>query len=205
MPGRNILKDDVADCYYHVYARGVNKEKIFKDSADFSFFLSLLSRYLSPSDTSTYRGLAYAKLHASMELLAYCLMQNHFHLLVYQIDQGTMTRLMRGVMTSYSHYFNTKYERTGPLFETRYRASRIQDDSYLLHISRYIHLNPLDWRRYEYSSFGSYTNAHRPDWLMPAKIQSLFGTAEAYIQFIQDYEERRDELEVLKHALANDT
>ncbi len=204
MPGRNIRKVDVADSYYHVYARGVNKQKIFLDTDDYKFFLSLLKRYLSRSEATTRRGAQYPKLYEDIELLAYCLMTNHFHLLVYQISEQGMMQLMRRVMTSYSGYFNRKYSRRGPLFESRYRASRINNETYLLHISRYIHLNPTDWRGYNYSSLRSYLDTAPPDWLTTIRVTGLFSSRNEYLQFLESYEQNKTELDIIKHVLAND-
>lgn len=204
MPGRNIRKVDVADSYYHVYARGVNKQEIFLDADDYKFFLSLLKRYLSRSEASSRRGVQYPKLYEGIQLLAYCLMTNHFHLLVYQINEQGMMQLMRRVMTSYSGYFNRKYSRRGPLFESRYRASRINNETYLLHISRYIHLNPTDWRGYNYSSLRSYLGTAPPDWLTTIRVNSLFSSRNEYLQFLESYEQNKTELDIIKHVLAND-
>ncbi|TAL14690.1 hypothetical protein EPN95_02190 [Patescibacteria group bacterium] len=203
MPGRNILKQNVADSYYHIYARGVNKQGIYPEAADYSFFLSLIKRYLSRSETKSTRGADYPKLYDDIELLAYCLMPNHFHLLVYQINPGSMQNLMRRIMTSYSGYFNRKYRRSGPLFESRYRASMVTSDPYLLHISRYIHLNPLNWREYNYSSLRPYLGQTPPDWLSIYKISQLYNSRERYLEFLEDYQDTRDDLAIIKHELAD--
>ncbi len=203
MPGRNILKEDVAETYYHIYARGVDKQKIFLDDADFIYFLSLLKRYLSPELTKTPRGIEYPKLYNDINLLAYCLMSNHFHLLVFQINEKAMTRLMRGVMSTYSMYFNKKYRRKGHLFESCYRASRISNETYLLHISRYIHLNPYDWRAYRYSSLSSYVDSTKRDWLATGRILDLHTSTAEYLHFLEEYEQERDDLQLIKHELAD--
>lgn len=203
MPGRNILKEDVAENYYHIYARGVNKQEIFLDDADFTYFLSLLKRYLSPKSIKTARGVEYPKLYTDINLLAYCLMSNHFHLLVFQINEKAMTRLMRGVMSAYSSYFNRRYRRTGHLFESSYRASRISDEAYLLHISRYIHLNPQNWRTYNYSSISSYIDSIKRDWLSVGRVLDLYTSPLEYSKFLEDYEQERDDLQTIKHELAD--
>lgn len=203
MPGRNTRKIDVADSYYHVYARGSNKQKIFIDDNDFVYFLSLLKRYLSHDTTKSYRGVSYEKLHDNIQLLAYCLMRNHFHLLFYQVNDRGMSRLMHGVMTAYSMYFNKKYNRRGPLFESRYRASRVTTEPYLLHISRYIHLNPAAWQTYRYSSLSSYLTDSGPDWVIPGPIKALFNSHGEYFQFLKDYELLHQDIESIKHQLAN--
>ncbi|MDB5166989.1 MAG: hypothetical protein JWN26_134 [Candidatus Saccharibacteria bacterium] len=203
MPGRNILKQDVADSYYHIYARGVNKRGIYPDATDYTFFLSLIRRYLSRSETKSGRGANYPKLYDDIELLAYCLMPNHFHLLIYQVKPGSMQNLMRRIMTSYSGYFNRKYDRSGPLFESRYRASMVTSDSYLLHISRYIHLNPAKWREYNYSSLRAYLGKTPPDWLSIYKVSRFFTSQAHYLEFLEDYQETRNDLAIIKNELAD--
>lgn len=204
MPGRNILKIDIVEAYYHVYSRGVNRGVIFLDDGDFRVFLNLLKRYLSPQPVKDKRGREYPHLHGSIELLAYCLMPNHIHLLVYQVSEGALEQLMRGVMTSYSAYFNKKVKRRGPLFESRYRASLISNDIYLQHISRYIHLNPKNWQIYNYSSVDDYLGKRQTEWLQPGRIRELFGDkVDEYRRFLADYADHKKMLDEIKHQLAN--
>lgn len=197
------MKIDADDTYYHVYARGVNKQVIFVEDSDYVFFEWLLKRYLSHDEVTNRRGVPYEKHHDAITLVAYCIMPNHFHLLFHQIHAAAMQHLMRGVMSSYSRYFNQKYGRTGHLFENTYRASRISNDSYLVHISRYIHLNPPGWRTYPHSSIAYYSGERRADWLQPAKILELFTSRAEYIEFIENYVPTRDELTAIKRELAN--
>lgn len=203
MASRNVIKIDIPRSYYHVYARGASRQPVFRDESDYLYFLSLFRRYLTHDVVVNSVGIPYEKLHDSVELLCYCLMQNHFHLLLYQEDQGAMSRLMRGVMTAYSRYFNKKYNRSGSLFETRYKASRISSDEYLMHISRYIHLNPEKWRTYPYSSIHYYLGSPSPDWLATERVLDLFGSSSNYEDFVQDYKSIRDIYETIKHELAN--
>lgn len=194
---------NVENSYYHIYSRGNNKQSIFIDHDDYIFFLSILKRYLSHDEAHNSKGLAYLKLYDELELLAYCQMPNHFHLLIYQIKAGGMTRLMRHVVTTYSQYFNNKYKRTGSVFESRFKASRITTDQYLLHISRYIHLNPVEWNTYTYSSLSAYKGLVSYDWLITDRILNLYGSTTRYLGFVKHYKPTHDELDTLKHLLAN--
>ena len=203
MPSKNILKLDVADSYYHVYARGANRQKIFRSPEDFVKFLQLFERYLSLKETKNSIGISFPNYFNKVELNSFCLMPNHFHLLIFQRQQGSMTQFMRGLMTSYSMYFNKKYKRTGPLFESRYKASMISDDAYLEHISRYIHLNPHDWRHYEYSSLPYFMQQISDEWIRPERILAQFKTPDEYLKFVQDYEQHKELLDILKHELAD--
>ena len=198
------MKIDVVDSYYHVYARGASRSTIFFEEADYRFFLALFERYLSLEPRRDSSGRLYTHLLGRVELLAYCLMPNHFHLMFYLEEEGTISTLMRGVMTSYSRYFNYKYDRSGPLFETRYKAVRINSDSYLMHISRYIHLNHRKWESWPWSSYGDYADpADTPEWLSQVRVLDLFQGRNQYIDFIHDYADYQRTLESIKAELAN--
>ncbi len=204
MPSKNLEKDYLEHSYYHTYNRGVNKRRIFLDSDDYTVFLNLLKRYLDIEPTKDNKGREYEQLHGRLELLAFCLMPNHFHLLIYQHDSEAMTRLMRGVLTSYTAYFNKKHKRIGPLFQDRFKASRISQDSYLQHISRYIHLNPKSYKTWEFSSLAYYLGNKKAGWVQPDKILEIFTSRKEYSDFVSDYEESKELLDELKHELANE-
>lgn len=205
MPSRNVLKYDVEGGYYHVYARGVSRMPIFKEPTDYAVFLNLYKRCLSKQPVYDQKNISYPHLYGDLELLCYCLMTNHFHLLIYQTKQGSMTQLMRSVMTSYSRYFNKKNGRSGPLFESRYKASLIGNQSYLEHISRYIHLNPKDWRTYAYSSLPYSAGMLNAEWILPSRIMDIFDGPEDYVKFLADYESHKEMLEEIKYELADTT
>lgn len=207
MPGRNLEKVYVEDSFYHVYNRGLNKQDIFKDDDDYRVFLNLLKRSLGEEIQQNAKHRDYPNFHNDLELLSYCLMPNHFHLLIYTKNKPKLLpELMRSVMTSYVMYFNKKIERKGRLFEQHYRAVRITSDEYLWHISRYIHLNPLDmghdYKKYPYSSIEYYTGRKSSDWVRPDEIIEMFTEAgESYSKFLKDYVDRKEELKEIKAEL----
>ncbi|MFO0971262.1 MAG: transposase [Candidatus Saccharimonadales bacterium] len=203
MPSRNILKHDVAEAYYHIYARGGNRQAIFLDVSDRLFFISLFKRYLSVKPAKNKVGQTYPHYHGDIQLLAYCLMGNHFHILIYQHEAGAMSAFMRAIMTSYSRYFNHKYQRTGSLFESRYKASHIDSATYLDHISRYIHMNPRYWRRYKYSSLKYYCDLATPEWIVTEPILNLFKSEQDYLEFLKSYQQKRSDLQDIKSDLVN--
>ncbi len=204
MPQKNAIKDKIPESFYHVYARGSSKQPIFLDTADYKYFLGLLQRYLADDEAYSKTGVLYPNYHDQVELLAYCLMRNHFHLLLYQDEVTGMEKLMRSLMTSYSRYFNLKYKRSGSVFESRYKAKLIDRQSYLEHISRYIHLNPRLWEAYRYSSLSYYLQrAEPPTWLSIEKITGMFSGPEKYRAFLNDYVEARDMLAEIKDQLAD--
>src|SRR3989344_48245 len=202
MPTKNRIKEYAPEAYYHVYNRGVNKRTVFLDNKDYTVFLSLFKRYLSDEQSDQYNR-SYEDLSSEIKLLAYCLMPSHFHLLIYQDEASGMTNLLQRVLTSYSIYFNKRYHRIGPLFQDSYKASRINSDEYLLHISRYIHLNPQNWRDWEFSSIDFYLGNKHAEWLDQKPIMDLFKNKKDYHDFVADYEDYKRSLEEIKSELAD--
>ena len=202
MPSRNRVKVYAPESYYHVYNRGLNKEIIFREQDDYAVFLNLLKRYLSKEPAKDNKGRVYESMYGQMELLAFCLMPNHFHLLIYQNDLDAITNLIRRISTSYVRYFNKKYKRSGPLFEERFKGSLINRDEYLLHISRYIHLNPRSFKDWAFSSLPYYLGARKADWIMPQRILELF-EGDNYLNFVNDYKDHKKMLDEIKSELAN--
>jgi len=203
MPGRNIIKQYGADQYYHLYSRGVAKQPVFLDNEDYTYFLGLFKRYLSSEQTVSNARVKYPWHGENLVLLSYCLMSNHIHLLIFQRAESAMVEFMRSLMTSYSMYFNRKYKRVGPVFQSRYRASRISENNYLEHISRYIHLNPREWKRYEYSSLRYFTGEAQAEWIDPTQILEIFPSREQYLEFVQDYEGHKEMLDEIHWELAD--
>lgn len=118
------------DIYYHVYNRGNRKQQVFLQNRDYERFLEKVVEY---------------KRKFPVTILSYCLMPNHFHFLIQQTEINAISRLFSNLCNSHSKYFNIKYETVGSLYQGRFKAKRIEKDEYLVHLSRYIHLNPADF------------------------------------------------------------
>lgn len=196
MPSKYTLRVFSENAYYHVFNRGVEKRIIFNNDSDYKLFLHLLKFYLSPQNEAITHPLEdypepnikpvktrpLTNLHREVELVAYCLMPNHFHLLIKQLTRNGMTKLMRSLSTTYTMYFNKKYQRVGSLFQGKYKAALINQDSYLLHLSRYVHLNPItaglltgsDPVRWPYSSYQYYLGYKKADWVKPEIVLKFF-------------------------------
>lgn len=204
MPSRNVVREFSEDSYYHVYNRGVEKRIIFLDEQDYTVFLGLLKKYLSGEHQGSNRH-KFDLLSDDVELLSYCLMPNHFHLLLYQQSTDGVVKLMRRLMTGYVMYFNNKYNRVGSLFQGTYKASRINADAYLQHISRYIHMNPKDYLDWPYSSLPYCLGQKEcPPWLHIARILDIFdGSQKEYLEFLKDYEGEKQIRDMLKYQLAD--
>jgi putative transposase len=174
--------------FYHIYSRGVDKRPIFGDLYDYQHFIQLLFRcngevpYVARDASldifSDTRG------ETIVEIGAYCLMPNHFHILIREkVDDGISVFMLK-LLTAYSHYFNKKYQRTGTLFESRFKAKHADTDEYLKYLFGYIHLNPVKlieplWKekgiqnmaqakdfleKYEYSSYLDYVSDTSRKW-----------------------------------------
>ncbi len=221
MAAKNSIKQFIPDSYYHLYNRGVEKRKIFLDRQDYLVFLSYLKTYLLPKDVLGFQSsLANPKIpwsekdgilkqlrlnnfSDSLRLNVYCLMPNHFHLLVHQTEATIIDKFMNSLWTRYVMYFNRKYQRVGPLFQGLYKAVLVSSDEQLLWLTRYIHRNPLPLlqgsalQSYRYSSYPHYLGIKSEEWINSQDILSFFSKGNfgvnSYLDFI---EEKTDEAAV---------
>jgi len=206
MPSLYSLKQYEEDSYYHVFNRGMSKGNIFLDDSDYRYFLGLIGRYLSGAKVTDAHRNQSPDYSENITMLAYCLMPNHFHLLLHQQDANALTSFMRSLGTAYSMYFNKKYKRSGALFQGRYKAIMANEDSYFTHLSRYIHLNPLDigedYRSYRYSSYQAWAGGSvGHDWLDPSRGMAEFRNEQEYEKFVADYLSVRAKLDEIKRLL----
>lgn len=204
MPTRHIVKVYATDHYYHVFNRGWNLTKIFIDEQDYIYFENLLVRYLGKDSQIDTVGRPYRNYTDDVRLSAYCLMGNHFHLLLYQYTEFGVRELMTSLLTSYTMYFNRRRKRRGPLFESTFKAVIILDNSQLMHITRYIHLNHGDYRSWPHSSYHDYIQSSR-NWVDTVPILELFGNRKKYKEFVSDYEDLQRERDEIKHELFGDS
>ena len=176
------LRIEYAGAYYHVTSRGNEQKDVFKSQRDREKFLAYLE-----SATIRYGAVIHA----------YCLMSNHYHLLM-ETPEGNLSRIMRHINGAYTTYFNVKRKRAGHLFQGRYKAILIEADAYLEELSRYIHLNPVRVgiverpEQYPWSSYRSYTGqVNPPKWLRTDFILGCFAKKAAAAQrqyriFVED-------------------
>ena len=204
MPAKNRIKTYKEGGAYHVYNRGVDKRKIYMDEQDYTVFLHLLKYYLSsPKDEDKHplsntsgeviRPRPIENLYNKVDLLAYCLMPNHFHLLIKQKTIDGMTKLIHKLLTIFSIYFNRRHKRIGHLFQGRYKAVLVDNDEQLLHLSRYIHLNPVKLTRpglvikYPYSSLPYYFGLKTANWVKPKEVLECFSKTKKNKYFGKKY------------------
>ena len=215
------------DEWFHCYTRSIDRKTVFQNISDYQRFLEAL--YLCNSDRpiqrSSHYKLSYGDfLHLErgapfVAIGGYCLMPNHFHLLIQEIVPGGISKFMQKVGTSFSMYFNAKYQHIGNVFVTPFRAKHIDDDTYLQRVIQYIHLNPLelfepDWKQgrindlpsskkkveqYPYSSLSDYTNGKNrvEKNILNGTAMELFTTLPSFSDVIDDAIEYYAELPIL--------
>lgn len=148
---------------YHILMRGINRQVIFEDEDDYFKFLQTIDKY---------------KEQSGYEVYAYCLMDNHVHLLL-KIGQEPLEQVMRRICGSYVYWYNTKYQRIGYLFQDRFKSEVVENDSYFLTVLRYIHQNPMKAglvkspEQYQWSSMREYID--KPRIINPTYPLNFFG------------------------------
>jgi len=203
--------------FYHIYNRGVDKKPIFHDKIDYKTFLKYLKEALNPPKIDLQGATLQRKtknFHNEITLCCFSLMPNHFHLLVKQKEARTIHKFIQSVMIRYAMYFNKRYKRFGPLFQSDFKATNILDDAYLLHITRYIHRNQLKLGISITEGYSSYANyigkRHTPwvntmiilDYFHPEKYSMLKHT-QSYRDFVENFTPSETE-ESLNDALLCD-
>ncbi len=156
--------------YYHVVCRGNRREALFRENEDYEVFLRILE--------GIYQNMKF-------EIPAYCLMTNHFHILIRTKEQP-LSKLMSLLNKRYAVYFNNRYRLTGHVFEKRYYCQQVDDDKGVLEVSRYIHRNPHEAKmvskmeQYRWSSFRFYTQTKSlpPEYLQLFSILGYFSGTE---------------------------
>ena len=175
---------------YHIMARGNYRQNIVKDDEDFKVFLVLMQ------DAKTKYGF---KLHA------YCLMTNHYHLLL-ETEQTEIWKIMKRINQIYAAYYNEKYRLTGHLFQGRYKSCLVENDSYFLQTSRYIHLNPVKAKMvpraeaYPWSSYSTLIGMKQEMIVEVKRTYAYFKEPQnfAYRNFVEDTTLNRYEAEIQK-------
>lgn len=205
--------------FYHIYNRGVDKRNIFEGQNDYNRFLFLLYLCNSPEPVDLQKIFKCKKKFPDIfswktnkklvAVGAYCLMPNHYHLLLKETTKNGISKFMQKLSTAYSMYFNIKHKRTGALFQGRYKAGHIDNDNYLKYLFAYIHLNPIkiiqrNWkekgienikgtkkflRGYKYSSYHKYTGIFYPQGsvINKAEFPEYFSSARNFSSFVDEW------------------
>ncbi len=165
--------------YYHVYNRGNNRDNIFFKEKNYSFLLKRLKE----------------KFTSVAELNAFCFMPNHYHLIVKILDEDNFPKAMNRIFISYTKAINKENNRSGHLFEGRYKYKLVPENNYLLHLSRYIHLNPIraglvtNVENWKYSSYNIFVNNKAHNFI---KHEIITEQVVNYSEFVKDFQEEQN-------------
>lgn len=154
--------------YYHIMVRGVNRQAIFLDNADYDFFVFLLSKY---------------KRDMGVEVIAYCLMNNHVHIL---LNTHEADKFIKKISSAYVLFFNKKYTRVGHLFQERFKSEPVEDEAYLLTVTRYILWNPQKARiaAFDKYEWNSWRELFYPCFCDIDIVEKIVGNKEALIEYL---------------------
>jgi putative transposase len=163
--------------FYHIYNRGNNRQLIFFERENYIYFLQLVRRYLIAN---------------SVDIVAYCLMPNHYHFLVYLRDE-TLSDAMKLLSLAYTKAINKRFDRSGVLFQGRFHSIHVTETDYLIHLSRYIHLNPVKAKlvqqpeEWEFSSYSEYAGLRSGTLPKTEYIKTQIQDELVYQQFLADH------------------
>jgi len=205
---------------YHLFNRGVERRPIFFTVRDRERFVSLIEYYrfsqvtksyshylkLSLPDQAAYRQILVKK-PTNVDVLAYCLMPNHFHIAVKQNIEHGIHLFLSNIANGYTKYLNTKRKRVGPLYQGPFKAVLVETDEQLTHLSRYIHLNPVisgvislkTLDTYPWSSFPDYLGYTHKTFVKLQPVRGYFKNIQSYREFVYDQVEFAKEREKVKH------
>lgn len=213
----------VTDQYYHIFSRSISKFIIFNNDKEYQRMLEILqlykfknfdykfSRFTQLSLTNQKQIIESLKKDSELyvEIIAYCLMPTHIHLILKQTIDGGISNYLAKVLNSYSRFFNTKHHRSGPLWDGRFKSVLVSSDEQLLHLTRYLHLNPTSIKlidkpeKWHYSSFLEYINDDFVERI--CSFTGLFDFAsKEYKKFVLDRKAYQQELSIIKNLLIED-
>lgn len=212
MPGRNVIFANGE--FYHLYNRGSEKRNIFIQPRDYKRFQQTFYYYQFLGPKPRFSNFTKSKLDSFkplpgselVEIICYCLMPNHFHFLIRQLKNDGISTFMSQLSNSYTKYFNTKYIRIGALLQGVFKAVYVESEEQLVHLSRYIHLNPIvsglskNLTGYAWSSYSTYLGSNAL-YCNPSSVLNLFPSTQKYKEFIEDQIDYGTTLEILKHQI----
>lgn len=207
---------------YHVFNRSVARQPVFINRWDFERAINLIDyyRYFRPplrfshfnrlpiAQKDMYLSKLSEKYKSHITIFAFCLMSNHFHFLLREEQEGGISTFMRNFQNSYGKYFNTKYDRSGAVFQSMFKAIHIETEEQLIHVARYIHLNPYTAQlirqitqldKYRWSSFPYYCHGHENSFVNTTYMIQLFSSLQAFQQFTYDQAHYQRQLNRIKH------
>ncbi len=200
---------------YHIFNKSIENSTIFKNDRDYERFIKAIKFYSYNYKIKFSRFLRLKepiilqKEKSKIEIIAYCIMPTHFHLIITNLysDEKIVSTYEKNLMDSYTRYFNTKYKRKGPLWQSRTKKIYIEKDEYLLHLTRYIHLNPVtaglvekpeDWK---YSSYYEYISGNENLCNYKKYFPQRYNFSKTYKEFVNDRINYQKELAKIKKII----
>lgn len=212
MPRRNTIF--APGEFYHVFNHSVASIPIFKGDRESEIFLDCIKFYLQlkpPTKFSTFRKSRQSfplNLNEKItSIINYCFMPNHFHFTLREDRKDGIKEFIQRISNSFAHYFSLKYKRRGHVFEDRFKATHIETEEQLIHLSRYIHLNPVTSylverpEDYPYSSYKIYLGKESLDFIDPSPILSHFSSKLKYREFVLSQKDYQRKLNEIKHLV----
>ncbi|MBI3261496.1 transposase [Candidatus Berkelbacteria bacterium] len=212
MPRRKTIL--VAGEMYHIFNRGVEKRPTFESARDYQRYLLLMQFYKRHHSHQFSRlnhkerleFIAKKSGDPIVEIVCYCLMPNHYHLILKQLTDTGISDFFSKIADGYTKYFNTIYERVGPLFQGPFKAVHIEDNQQLIHLSRYIHINPVmaslvkKTEDYPWSSYKEYLNQAKGP-CQKEIVTKQFSSISQYEDFVNDYADYKKKLGKIEHLM----
>lgn len=199
---------------YHVFNHSVAGIPIFKGARESEIFLEAIKFYLQPKPPTKFS--IYRKSRPSfpinldqklVTIINYCLMPNHFHLTLRQEMESGIKQFLHRISNSFAHYYCIKYKKRGHVFEDKFKAVRVETEEQLIHLSRYIHLNPVTSylvekpEDYPYSSYAVYLGLKESDIIDPSLILKNFSSKRKYHEFTMAQKDYQRTLNEIKHLV----
>ncbi len=219
MPFRKV---SLVDGYiYHIFSRSIEKFIVFHSNEDYQRMLKAIAFYSldkPPCKLSVFlewgskddiisKAVNRKNLPKLVRIISYCLMPTHIHLVLQQLMDGGISKFMNMILKSYTKYFNVKYKRKGPLWEGRFKSVLVNTDEQLLHLTRYIHLNPVSTylvdsaEKWKYSSYNEYIGNVSGENKICDFEDYIHLSPQQYKEFVEERVEYQRELEKIKHLI----
>ena len=202
---------------YHVFNHSVQGIPIFRGTRESDIFLEAVKYYLQPEPPFKFSIYRISKDPFNLDtgdklatIINYCLMPNHFHFTLRQETEGGIKKFIQRLSNSFAHYFSVKYKNKGPVFEGNFKAIRVENEEQLLHLSRYIHLNPVSAylvenpQDYSYSSYRIYLGDRQSKLagvIDSSMVVNHFSLPQDYAEFVLDRKDYQRTLEGIKHLI----
>ena len=219
MPRRNLVLAN--NEIYHIFNRSIARENIFSNKIYLKKVLEIIHFYRFPQQLRLSKFKALNEIQKKdyllalkdksplVEIYSFALMPNHYHLLLKQLQDNGIVRFIANFQNSFAKIFNLKNERNGAVFQNSFKAKRVETDEQFIHISRYIHLNPVtaylisfnQLANYPWTSFPIYVNEDKNSFVAVNFLLHLFGSKDKYADFVADQVSYQRELALIKDLI----